>query len=80
MSTSSAIPETNSSQENSIFVALKPPRRIRLPLQEHEDPPPLEEKNYCSDSDELVTGIKWFVSYGKPAVNFTAIIVVDIIF
>ena len=59
MSTNSAIPETNSSQENSLFVALKPPRRrIRLPLQEHEEPPPLEEMNYCSDRDELVTGIK----------------------
>ena len=52
-----AIPETNSSQENSLFVALKPPRRIRLPLQEHEEPPPLEETNHFSDSDELVTGI-----------------------
>ena len=63
-----AIPETSSSHENSLFVALKPPRRIRLPLQEHEEPPPLEEMNFCSDSDKLVTGIKLFDSYGKPAV------------
>ena len=52
-----AIQEKNSSPARSLFVALKPPRRIPdLPLLQHDELPPREEVNRCRDHDELVTG------------------------
>ena len=52
-----AISEQNSSPARSLFVALKPPRRIPdLPLLQHDELPPCEEVNRCRDYDELVTG------------------------